>query len=109
MSHPVGVAGPPPMSRSPWPPDPTLARSQRREVRNPILALPAARRVQALSPEQRAVLAEILEALGEDARQRAQDCWTRHKAPMAAYWKACSVYARHLARVLRPRPKRGRP
>ena len=84
------------------------ARSARREVRNPILALPAARRVAALPDPARALLAALLRDLADDAAQRAQDCWRRHKAPMAAYWKACSVYARHLARVVRPaRPAPG--
>lgn len=77
-------------------------RSARREDRNPVLALPAARRVHALPEPARALLAALLEELADDAGQRAQDCWRRHKAPMAAYWKACAVYARHLARVVRP-------
>lgn len=81
-------------------------RSRRREVRNPILGLPAARRVLSASPETRALLALLLEDLARDAALRAQDCWGRHKAPMAAYWKACSVYARHIARVLRPTARR---
>lgn len=78
------------------------ARDVRREVRNPILGLPAARRVHRLSEAQRGQLADLLSELAVDAAARAQHCWSRHKAPMAAYWKACSVYARHLARVLRP-------
>lgn len=81
-------------------------RSRRREVRNPILALPAARRVYALPDDQRALLSALLEDLARDAGARAQDSWARHKAPMAAYWKACSVYARHLARLLRPLRRR---
>lgn len=75
-------------------------RSDRREVRNPVLALPATRRLLALSPEVRELLADILGDLAGDARARAEECWRRHKAPMAAYWKAVSVYAGHLRRVV---------
>ena len=35
-----------------------------------------------------------------DAAQRAQKSWRTHKAPMALYWKAVSVYARHIARAI---------
>lgn len=77
------------------------ARSARRDVRNPLLALPAARTLTALPASQRAALAAVLQDLAADAGRRAQDSWRRHKAPMAVYWKACSVYARHFARVLR--------
>lgn len=76
-------------------------RSARRDVRNPLLALPAARTLTALPASQRAALAAVLQELAADAGRRAQDSWRRHKAPMAVYWKACSVYARHIARVLR--------
>lgn len=82
------------------------ARSSRREVRNPVLALPAARRLQALPPDVREHLAQLLAELAEDAHRRAAEAWRKHKAPMAAYWKACAVYAGHLRRVIRPPPSR---
>lgn len=78
-----------------------LPRSIRREVRNPILALPAAQRILVLPAPERALLAALLQELAIESAARAQEAWRRHKAPMAAYWKACSVYARHLARLLR--------
>ena len=77
------------------------ARSTRREVRNPVPALPEARHILDIPPPERAILADLLRDLAIDAAARAQDAWRRHKAPMAVYWKACSVYARHLERVLR--------
>ena len=77
------------------------ARASRAEVRNPVLALPAAARLTQLAPDVRLVLAVLLEELAGDARARAEACWRKHKAPMAAYWKAVAVYARHIARVLR--------
>jgi hypothetical protein len=78
----------------------TAIRSNRVEVRNPILALPSAAKLQALEPESRAALRAALLDLRDDARARAAECWSRHKAPMACYWKAVSVYANHLSRVL---------
>ncbi len=77
------------------------ARSSRAEVRNPILSLPSADRLARLDPAQRRELSAVLLDLRRDAQLRAEDCWRRHKAPMAAYWKAVSVYAGHIARVLR--------
>ncbi len=77
------------------------ARSARRDVRNPLLALTAARALCALPEDQRLAVAAMLQDLADDAGRRAQESWRRHKAPMAVYWKACAVYARHLARALR--------
>jgi hypothetical protein len=69
-------------------------------VRNPILALPGTARLLQLDPHTRALLRAVLLDLAADARTRAEESWRRPK-PMAAYWKAVSVYAGHLARVLR--------
>ncbi|MBB3694987.1 hypothetical protein [Sphingomonas sp. BK580] len=66
-----------------------------------MLALPSVARLQTLSPVARAELRQLLLELRGDAQVRADDCWRRHKAPMAAYWKVVSVYAGHVARVLR--------
>lgn len=76
-------------------------RSNRPEVRNPVLALPAAARLRALDAPMREALRAVLLDIREDARGRAETCWRRHKAPMAAYWKAVSVYAGHLARAVK--------
>ncbi len=75
-------------------------RSAQRDVRNPVLALPGARLLVALPPECRAALRATLLDLKADARERADKCWFKHKGPMAVYWKAVSVYAGHIARVL---------
>lgn len=77
------------------------ARSNRREVRNPVLALPAAKRIAELPPEARELLAELLADLTTDARARAQESWRKNKGPMAAYWKAVGAYAHHLRRAIR--------
>lgn len=76
--------------------------SRAAEVRNPLLRLPAARRLQTLSPDVRRDLAALLHDLSLDARERAEQSWRRNKAPMAVYWKAVSVYAGHLRRIVRP-------
>lgn len=73
----------------------------RRAVRNPMLALPAVARLASLDGGTRAALRAVLLDLALDAGGRADLSWRRHKAPMAAYWTAVAVYARHLARVLR--------
>lgn len=75
-------------------------RSSRSEIRNPVLALPAAEKILALEPECRKALAELLRDLGADANERAETSWRKGKGPMAAYWKAAGVYARHIARAL---------
>ncbi len=80
-----------------------VARSNRREVRNPILALPGAKKLDLLPDAARAALREVLLDIRKDARERAEKCWRTHKAPMAAYYKAIAVYAGHIARLLGPR------
>lgn len=75
-------------------------RSSKPEIRNPLLALPAVEELRALPVEQRRALSCLLRDLAADARVRAENCWRTHKAPMAAYWKAVSVYAGHTARAL---------
>jgi hypothetical protein len=77
-----------------------MDRSSKAEVRNPVLALPSSAKLQALPADSRAALRATLIDLRDDARMRAAECWRKHKAPMACYWKAVSVYANHLARAL---------
>lgn len=76
-------------------------RSQRREVRNPILSLPAVKRLNDLSPETRQIVADILTDLTLDARRRAQQSWLKNKGPMAAYWKAVGAYANHIKSAIK--------
>lgn len=76
-------------------------RSSRPATRNPLLRLPAAQRLSELPIEARGMLRTLLLEISADARSRAEHSWRRHKAPMAAYWKAVSVYARHTARLLK--------
>ena len=85
----------------------THARSSRREVRNPVLALPAARALQRLPADQLLLLADLFRDMATDARARADHCWARHKSPMALYWKSVSVYANHINRVLRAAARLG--
>lgn len=80
-------------------------RSSLPQVRNPVMALPAAVHLQALPPEARAALRAVLLDLRSAAQVNAQKCWATHKAPMAAYWKVVAVYTGHIAMLLRPRPE----
>ncbi len=65
------------------------------------MALPSAREIAALPPEARAALRRVLLDIRHDARERAEKAWRSNKGPMAAYWKAVSVYAGHISRVCR--------
>ena len=78
-----------------------MERSTSPEVRNPLLALPSAEALKALPEESKKVLRGLLLDISRDAQAKAEKCWRRHKAPMAAYWKAVAVYAGHTARILR--------
>lgn len=77
-------------------------RGARRDVRNPVLALPSAKKILDLPPEVRRPLGILLRELATDAADQAQRAWKSNKGIMAAYWKAVSVYAKHLARVIDP-------
>jgi hypothetical protein len=76
-------------------------RSNRVDVRNPIVALPGLAGLRAMPPHTREAVAVLLLDISSDARARAEKCWRTHKAPMAAYWKAVAVYAGHIARAVR--------
>jgi hypothetical protein len=84
-----------------------IGRSNRAEVRNPLVALPSFRALGLLGPAERAALRALLLELRADARLGAAECWRRRKPPMAAYWAAVAVYAGHAARALLP-PRRRR-
>lgn len=67
------------------------------DVRNPLLALPEVQAFAALPIEARLALRAALQAVSKDCRARAEKAWRTHKPPMAAYWKANAVNARHLS------------
>jgi hypothetical protein len=79
-------------------------RSALRETRNPLLALPAFQALCDLPSESRRKLSDALGALSREANDRAEKSWKQRKGPMAAYWKAVAVYAKHAARVLKCAP-----
>jgi hypothetical protein len=78
-----------------------LPRSNRAEVRNPVLALPCAQRISSMPPEAREWLIEFLLDLRRDARERAEKCWRSRKAPLSLYWRVIAVWSSHLAHALR--------
>lgn len=67
---------------------------------NPLMKLPAAQKILALPAEQRAPLEELMRELRADADKLAEQSWKKRKGPMAAYWRAVSTYARHVAHML---------
>jgi hypothetical protein len=69
---------------------------------NPLLALPAAKKLLLLlSVKERAAIAALFTELRHEANELAEASWKRKKGPMAAYYRAVSTYARHVAHVLR--------
>lgn len=75
-------------------------RSLRPEVRNPVLALPAATALLELDPATRRVLRLLLLDIRRDARARAEKSWRTRKPPVAAYWATIAVFAGHIARAM---------
>lgn len=67
---------------------------------NPLLKLPAAQKLLALPPDQRQVIEALMRELRADADHQAEASWKKRKGPMAAYWRAVSTYARHVAHAL---------
>jgi hypothetical protein len=77
------------------------SRSSLAEVRNPILALPAAvAALRSLDPQQRAALRVVLLAIREQARAKEIESYRKRKGPMVGYWMAAATYAKHIAAVL---------
>lgn len=70
---------------------------------NPLLRLPAGRALLELPPADRERIAAVMRELRHQANEEAEKAWRRRKGPMAAYWRAVSTYARHLAHALRVR------
>jgi hypothetical protein len=75
-------------------------RSNRREVRNPALKLPAVRLFNDLPPEARLALRAALLELRTQSQAEGEKLWKKHKGPMAAYHKAVGTYAGHFARAI---------
>jgi len=67
---------------------------------NPLLKLPAGQALLELPPEDRARIEAVMRELRAQADAEAENSWLRRKDPMAAYWRAVSTYARHLAHAL---------
>jgi hypothetical protein len=78
-----------------------VPRSLRPAVRNPLIELPAAQRIQSLDAGTRALLRELLLEIRAAAQAKAELSWRKSKAPMAMYWKVCAVYTGHIVRLLR--------
>lgn len=66
-----------------------------------VLEHPAAQEMLNLPPDLKRINRDLYRQISADCRKRAEECWRKHKAPMAAYWKANAVYARHISMLLR--------
>lgn len=67
---------------------------------NPLLKLPSGRALLDLPADDRARIETVMRELRDQANIEAENSWKRRKGPMAAYWRAVSTYARHLAHAL---------
>lgn len=67
---------------------------------NPLLRLPAGQALQQLPKADRERIEAVMRELRDQANTEAETAWRRRKAPMAAYWRAVSTYARHVAHAL---------
>lgn len=75
-------------------------RSLRTDIRNPLFQLSCAKKFKLLDENSQKLLRILLSELAADAKLKAQKAWDSHKGPMAAYWKAVSVYAAHARRLM---------
>jgi hypothetical protein len=76
---------------------------------NPLLRLSAAQQILELPAEQRGALAGLLRDLRADADRQAKTAWQRRNGPMASYWRAVAICARHTALSLRDGPPQSAP
>ncbi|MBV6794272.1 hypothetical protein [Xanthomonas euvesicatoria] len=74
---------------------------------NPLLNLPAGRALRALPSAERAALESLMRELRDQANTEAEKAWRKRKGPMAAYWRAVSTYARHVAHALKKESANG--
>lgn len=73
---------------------------------NPLLKLPAGQALRRLPKDDRARIEAVMRELRDQANTEAENAWRRRKGPMAAYWRAVSTYAQHLAHALSKEPSK---
>lgn len=71
---------------------------------NPLLNLPAGNALLKLPRKSRQAIELVMRELREQANTEAEKSWSKRKGPMAAYWRAVSTYARHIAHALSHQP-----
>jgi hypothetical protein len=77
-----------------------MTRSSQPEVRNPILALPAAQELAQMmrdNPELKATFKRLCRELKAQAREQERNSIRRRKGPMVSYWMSCGTWCAHLA------------
>ncbi len=80
-------------------------RSSRPEVRNPLLALPAAielRELLAANPELRATFKRLARQLKGQCREQEANAYARRKGPLTSYWMSTGTWSGHLANLCGP-------
>ena len=82
-----------------------MDRSNRPDVRNPVLALPEAQAILAM-PEcphcgSRSKLRALFLAIRRQAHATADKAWETRKAPMASYWRVVGVLSGHIGRLFK--------
>lgn len=78
-------------------------RSSRAEVRNWLKTInEIAEFIAILTPAQRVALKALLREFSRRSRVRSDELWRKNKAPVAAYWRAKSVYARLFSYLVKP-------
>lgn len=75
-------------------------RSNRPEVRNPVLALPAFAAVAELPADARQALRSLVLNVRDQARAKGDESLRQNKYMMFAYWRVVGVYAGHIARAI---------
>jgi hypothetical protein len=70
-------------------------------ISNPLMELASAKRIASLPSDAKAALDDLLGELADHAERLAEHSWRKRKGPMAAYWRAVAVYARHTRRLCR--------
>jgi hypothetical protein len=77
-----------------------MGRSSQPEIRNPLLALPAAQELAQLlaaQPELKATFKRLCRELKAQCRDQEANAYARRKGPMVSYWMSTGTWAGHLA------------
>lgn len=83
-----------------------MNRSNKPEVRNPVVALPEVALMHKLPDEARLALRAVVASFAETAKVQERNALKRGKAPLYYYWHVVNVYAKHIAHAIGKAPRR---